>query len=502
MKNWFVLRREWLQRGLVWAVAVWAIVMYALMFLHLQADFPRAAPWSDMSKTTDEGWYSGGALHHFVYGHWYLPESFNPAVALPMWPLILGAWFSIAGVGMLQARLLTVLLYGVSLALMVKLLREERCSWLMCAGAVLLMTANPFCYVFDRMALLEPASGFWWVAALWIAGWAAAGGWWRAVITGLAIVALIWTKTTSVVLAVSILYFLYARAREHGREWLRPTLIAATTAAVVWCVYFFAWVRPRYMRDFEFLFEINHFRSHLTILPEVLWHTAVDGLWINAVLVPIGVAVLIAAVVWLPGLWRKPLFTASVLAASLNVAYIVYHGNFQPRYYLMLAMPLVLMVAMGLEELWRAGLKQVAVAGGVVLLATALVMTVKTTGYVLHPAFTQRDMAFGVAETMRADGPSDSVLFGGASDDISLFTGVRGIPFYEPYGLQPLLDRYHPGWMGAWQDWEEQFPRQVAPQYELQPVRTFRVYDDQPHHQVFVLYRMIPRGSRSPDAAK
>lgn len=495
-------RRQWLQSGVVWAVAAWATAMFALMFLHLLADFPHGAPWSDMSKATDEGWYGGGALHHFVFGHWYLPDSFNPAVAMPMWPLMLGGWFSIAGVGMLQARLLAVLLFGVSLVLMVRLLREEKCGWLTCAAAALLMSANPFCYVFDRMALLEPASVFWWVLGLWIAGRAAAGGWWRAVATGLAIVALVWTKTTAIVLVVSILYFLYARARQQRRSWAGPVVIAITTAAVTWCVYFFAWVRPRYLRDFMFVFSINNYRSHLTILPETLRQMLVSGLRINAVLFPAGLAVVAVAVFWMRSLWRRPLFTAAVLAATVDLAFIVYRGNFQPRYFLIVAMPLVIVVVMGAEELWRKGMTRVVLAGGVVLLATALVMTVKTVGYVSHPVYTQRDMAMAVAQKMHAGGSVDPVLFGGAADDISLFTGVRAISFYEPYGLQPLLERYQPGWMGAWLDWEEDFPRQVSPQYELQQVANFRVYEDQPRHQVFVLYRMVPRGSRSGGTAK
>lgn len=495
-------RHQSLQRGVVWVVAVWAVAMYALMFLHLSADFPHSAPWSDMSKATDEGWYGGGALHYFVFGHWYLPESFNPAVAMPMWPLMLGGWFAVAGVGMVQARVLSVLLYGISLLLMVKLLREERSGWLTCAAAALLMTANPFCYVFDRMALLEPVSVFWWVLGMWVAGRAAAGGWWRAVATGLALVALVWTKTTAIVLVVSILYFLYARAKEQERPWMRPVVTAATTAVAVWCVYFFAWVRPRYLTDFKFVFAINNYRSHLTILPQVVWQMLVNALWMNAALFPIGLAILVAAVVWMRSLWRKPLFTAAVLAAAADLAFIVYHGNLQPRYYLVVTMPLVMVVVMAVEALWNAGMRRVVLAGGVVLMVTAAVMTVKTIGYVAHPAYAQRDMAMAVAERMRADQSVAPVLIGGAADDISLFTGVRGISFYEPYGLQPLLDHYQPGWMGAWMDWEKDFPRQVSSQYEVEQVATFRVYDDQPHHQVFVLYRMVPRGSHRGGTAK
>jgi 4-amino-4-deoxy-L-arabinose transferase-like glycosyltransferase len=478
------------------------MAMYALMFLHLLADFPRGAPWSDMSKTTDEGWYGGGALHHFVFGHWYLPGAFNPAVAMPMWPLMLGGWFSVAGAGMLQARLLTVLLFGVSLALMVRLLREEGCEWPTCAAAALIMAANPFCYVFDRMALLEPAAVFWWVLGLWIAGKAARGGWWRAVAAGLAMVALVWTKTTAIALVVSILYFLCARAKGQGRSWVRPMVTAITTGVVVWCVYFFAWVRPRYLPDFKLVFALNNYRSHLTILPGMLRQTFVSGFWTNAVLFPFGLVIVAGAAIWMRELWRKPLFTSAVLAGGMDLAFILYHGNFQPRYYLIVAIPLVIVVAMGVEELWRNRMKRMALIGAGALLGVALMMTVRTVGYALHPAYTHRDMAMAVAEKMRADGKAAPVLFGGGADDISMFTGVRGIAVYHTDGLKPLLERYQPGWMGVWPEWELDAVSRVSTAYALQPVAEFRVYEDQPHHDVFVLYRMVPRGSGSHGAAK
>lgn len=475
--------------------------MYGLMFVHLPADFPHGAPWSDMSKATDEGWYGGGALHHFVFGHWYLPDSFNPTVAMPMWPLMLGGWFAVVGAGMEQARLLTVLLYGASIVLMARLLREAGCGWLVCAGAALLMLANPFCYVFDRMALLEPASVFWWALGLWMAGRAAGGAWWRAAVTGLALVAMVWTKTTAVVLAVSILYFLYARAKEEKRPWVMPVVTAVSTAVIVWAIYFFAWVRPRYLVDFKYVFAINNYRSHFTILPGMLWRSLVSGLWINSVLFPAGIVILVIAFIRMRRLWRRPLFTSAVLAAVVDLAFIVYHGSFQPRYYLVVAMPLVMVVMMGVEEFWRAEMKAAALVSGAVLLATALVMTVRTVGYALHPAYTHRNMAEAVAARMRADGGAAPVLLGEGADDISLFTGVRAISFYQPYGLQPLLERYRPEWMGVWLDSEQVFVNQVVPGYELRQVAAFRVYEDQPHHGVFVLYRMVPRGGRFAGAA-
>jgi hypothetical protein len=154
------------------------------------------------------------------------------------------------------------------------------------------------------------------------------------------------------------------------------------------------------------------------------------------------------------------------------------------------------------EKLWLGGMRRVAFAAAALLLVVAADMSFKTLGYVRHPEFTYRDMAQAVAEKMRADGEAAPVIFAGAGDDISLFTGVRAISMYEPYGLQPLLDTYQPTWMGAWQDWEQAFPEQVSSEYNVRPVEKFRVYADQPHHGVFVLYNMTLRSHGPVDVAK
>lgn len=479
-----------MSRAFAWAFAAWATVMYALTFLHLQADFPYRSPWSDWSKATDEGWYGGGALHHFVFGHWYLPNAFNPAVAMPAWPVMLGGWFSVAGVGMAQARALTVLLYGASLLLLLILMREARCSWAVCTGAVLLIAANPFCYVFDRLAVLEPVTVFWWLLALWLA--ARTRSVWRAVLLGVLCVVLVWTKTTAVVMILSILYLLYASAKRQGRPWKWPAAVTCGTAAVVWATYFLAWVRPRYLRDFRFVFAINAYRIHTSIVPQMTYRMFRDGFWINAVLFPVGMLMLLAAAVWLRRLWREPLLTAAVIALATYMAFILYHGNFQPRYYLVAAWPMVLVVAMGVEEMWRRGSHALSMAVAGVLLATAVWMTVGTLRYVTHPQYGYRNMADAIARMMRAEGGSP-VLLSSGGDDISLFTGVRAISQYQPNGMEALLTTYQPRWIAGWMSWDRPLLEQVAPYYDLQLVATFHVYDDEPFHQEFVVYRMTPK---------
>src|SRR5260370_39970677 len=84
-----------------------AAIFLALHAVHLNADFPNHSPWMDWAKYTDEGWYGDGAIRHFQRGHWHVPGDFNPAAALPVWPLLESAVFHFTGVSIAAARALT-----------------------------------------------------------------------------------------------------------------------------------------------------------------------------------------------------------------------------------------------------------------------------------------------------------------------------------------------------------------------------------------------------------
>ena len=147
------------------AVEVFLLLVAAMFFIlhafHLNADFPNYSPWMDWAKYTDEGWYSDGAIRHFQRGNWYVPGDFNPAAALPVWPLLEAAVFRFTGVNLTAARALTVTIFGLILFASYLLVRR----WLLLSSGkktetslapaigVLLLAVSPFCYVFTRMAI-------------------------------------------------------------------------------------------------------------------------------------------------------------------------------------------------------------------------------------------------------------------------------------------------------------------------------------------------------------
>src|ERR1700756_1687711 len=107
--------------ALILLVAAIFLVLHAV---HLNADFPNHSPWMDWAKYTDEGWYGDGAIRHFQRGNWYVPGDFNPAAALPVWPLLEALLFRFTGVNLAAARALTVAIFPCILCASYFLLRR------------------------------------------------------------------------------------------------------------------------------------------------------------------------------------------------------------------------------------------------------------------------------------------------------------------------------------------------------------------------------------------
>jgi hypothetical protein len=217
-----------------------------------------------------------------------------------------------------------------------------------------------------------------------------------------------------------------------------------------------------------------------------------DGIWIQPVLFPLAVVVVVLSVSWLRELWRRPAFGAAVLAAVAQMAYIGYHTNFQPRYYLVAAMPMAVVIALGMAAIWERRVVWVKVATAVCLLVAVGMMAAKTWEFVTEPEYSFLNAAQGIAAIVQGQGGEHPLLLSDSGADITLSTGIPGIDEgYTTDGLDALLARYQPGWYAAWPGWEDGEIAKVGQRYRLQEVARYQVFDD-PRRQVLVLYKLSP----------
>ena len=489
-------------RALEVALLLLTVVFYLLTFVHLRADFPNFSPWNDWSKMTDEGWYGGAAAHHFVQGSWFLPGSFNPAVAMPVWPLMLAFWFKLTGVGMVAARTLTVLIYGISLALLYTLVRRSADS-LAAACAVALIAVNPFCYAFERLAVLEPVLIFWLLVGLFLADRTRLSDRARPVLLGVVIALLVFTKATGLFLAPAILYHLWAVNSWPRRRWLRAAGGITASAALLGIGYYLLAVRPHYLDDFRLLFSINPDRVHLSIIPREALAVLMSGRWVDPVLFPGALVALLWSVTSARHLLRIPLFGSAIIATFGYLTFIGYHTNLQPRYYLVVTPAVVIVLVLSVAALWQQRSVALAAASTVVLAITALFMATRTLHDVTHPEYSFASAADDIARKIRSHPDASPILLANSGDDITLFTGIPAITIeYSTHGIDPIIDRLHPGWLAIWSGHvDASHPAQsgreyswlvhMAARYRLTEAAHYTVFDDPVRDHLF-LYRLTP----------
>ncbi len=502
-----------------------AAIFLVLHAFHLNADFPNHSPWMDWAKYTDEGWYGDAAIRHFQRGHWHVPGDFNPAAALPVWPLVEAALFRFTGVNLVAARALTVGIFACILIASYFLLRRwqtpsAREKSLAPAIAVLLLAVSPFCYVFTRMAILEPLLILFTLLALLTASYIRPPQPKRpthpkhplvptsysllSVLLGLLLPLMVLTKTTAIFLFPAIAWLLWARAGYRLRPWLRLSLPSAALAVATWLSYYLLIVRPHFLPDYHYLFSANAYTGITpTNVLSVLAETIGDGLWIGRILYPLALLAVLSVFVLRPRLLRNPLIPALLLWAGAYAAFLAYHNNLQPRYYLVIAVPLTLLVPMVFSTLWTSStpsrtpaqtiLHRLAIASIVAVLAALTVTDARQTlHYVRTPDYTFASAASQIRQIISEDPSHNRLILSISGSQLSLMTGLPSI--CDDFGTVDLpvrVQAYRPGWYIAWNQVEDDKMDALAPMYNLQRVAAFPALDD-PERNLLILYRLDP----------
>ena len=488
------------RRGLLLAAVAAAIAaLWALHWVHLRADFPNNSPWMDYAKYTDEGWYGKAAMGATLFGRWYMPGDFNTAVALPVWPALEWVIFQVAGVTAVAARGLALVVFAANLLLSYALLRTAKAGRLAAAGGVLLLAGSMFLWAFSRLAILEPLLTFWtlagWLLALRLHGWPRSRGRTAALLgVGLLGCLAILTKTTALFLLPATGAILCWGAGWRLRAALADCAVALAGGLLPWLAYFLFFAR-RYLVDYRYLFTSNIWTQPKGLHDRLLayWWAAHGLLWVGPWLVCTLLVLLGIGLALSRPFRRAPLVHASLLAAAGYIFFTGWHNSPQPRYYMVLAYPVVFVTVLAAQAL--AARSRVLAGLAVAMLAIIFVRDVKASAwFAFHPEYTLLRAAQGITEYIDAH-PDEGkrLLLSISGDEITLLTHLPAI--CDDYGTADLPDRiarYRPGWYAEWNQLDPGTLEDIhAAGYRLEAVAHWHAFDDEDRDDL-ILYRMQP----------
>lgn len=502
-----------------WLYAVWMVgiaVFAGMHALHLRADFPNHSPWyMDWAKYTDEGWYGNAAVRARLFGHWYLAGDFNPAPAVPVWPLLEWVLFGLTGVTVEAARGLAVAFFFVNLGLSYLLLRARGPRWMALLALTMLVT-SPFLYCFSRLAILEPMLTALTLGALNLCVrmghvrkpvWAAAG-------VGVVFTLMMLTKTTAVFLLPALGWAMTVVLWRERRTLLRCAGAAAATFAAT----FGAWMglvkHVGLMPDYLYLFVVNKYPKPQEFDWPVVsfWWSFHGGLWVDHVLIPMaGLLVIGALLAWRTAAGRRllldPLFGASILAVAGYIFFMTYQDHPQPRYFAVVVAFCFFVVAQGVHALLEAEQGWPGkmgpgpqMAGWAALLAVGLAVGVNgawTLDYAMHPEYTFVNAAERLTRYIDEHPNGNRLLLCVSGDEISLVTHLPTINdlFVGPSDAMPDLAAkvgyYQPGWYASWNTLDPGMLEDIHSHDSVEQVAVFHAFDD-PQRNVLVLFKLHP----------
>jgi hypothetical protein len=537
----------------LFSAIAWAAIfaLWCLHWVHLSADFPNFSPWMDYSKYTDEGWYGNAAMRSILFGHWFLPGDFNPSVALPIWPALEWVAFRLAGVHAEVARGLALLVFGGNLLLSYALVRTAGLRRPYALGALLLLAASHYLWAFSRLAILEPLLSFWtlaaWLLALRLRSLPKPRRTLSLSCVSLLCALAVLTKTTAIFLFPAMLALLFLpasrvsfnsplpvypslmpRIRSNALSALRIARPFSTLAwamlpgLLLWGAYYLV-ANHFHALDFHYLFIANSWEPPHGLHDHLLafWWAAHGLLFLGPHLVcTFLVLLLLCALVRrgsqgappsfaLLSLASSPLLWPSLLAIAGYIFFIGWHNSPQPRYYMVLAYPVVFLTLLAVQSLADAthALPRWLARAAVATLAwVVLVGTYQSLYDATHPQYTLRAAAQGLAAYIdshpqrvqpllqsQASHPRSPLLLSISGDELTLFTHLPAI--CDDFGTDPLPERilrYHPAWYAQWNELDAGTLDDIhTAGYRLQPVANWHAFDDEDRNNL-ILYRLIP----------
>jgi 4-amino-4-deoxy-L-arabinose transferase-like glycosyltransferase len=472
------------QRWLHWIFLFLALALCLIRLAYLRADFPNHSPWMiDQAKFTDEGWWASAAVRHLLVGHWQVPGDYNPAAVVPVWPALITLVFQVTGVSIIAVRAVSVSFSIATVALVYFLVRRYDVSRTLAALAALLLAASSFAFAFSRLATLDTIIVFEWTLLMWASSYAAPGRVWPLLALGIGIPVIVLTKTTALVLLPAIFWLLWKKSP-------RATLAVIAIAGIIIAAYLFVVLRSRYAADFHYFFDINALADvEIGRTGSFLLQLFRHGMWIDRILYPAALAVLLLSLLWRRQLWRNPLFTACWIAFLGNAIYILRRqDDYAPRYFLVILVPVIITLIITLQELKTRNPASLLAA----TLGVAVVLdTLQVFGFLAHRQYQFYGAAKSIQAIVDANPSAHRLLLGSSGDQLALMVGIPSInDGYSNQDLDKKILAYRPGWYVGWNDLDQDILNSLSA-YRLDEVANFPVFDRDDRDRL-KLYRMVP----------
>jgi hypothetical protein len=208
----------------------------------------------------------------------------------------------------------------------------------------------------------------------------------------------------------------------------------------------------------------------------------------------------------------NPLVPALWLWIGGYFAFLAYHNNLQPRYYLVIAVPVTAFVAIAIDAfrqpVTRSGAPALAsgtwvqVVSG--LLATAVVLAIvipdalQQIDYLRNPTYGFEAAAQSIKRIVLADKDHPHLILSISGSDLTLMTGLPSI--CDDFGTDDLdvrVKKYRPGWYVAWNDVEDDKADAITPLYTMNRVAAYPAMDD-PDRNLLIVYRLDPKEPTAP----
>jgi hypothetical protein len=343
--------------------------------------------------------------------------------------------------------------------------------------------------------------------ALWVASSKSIRRWPIQILLGLVLCVAVLTKTNAVIAMPAVLYLMWSTQSCYleaaaKKGWMRPVgryvlsgLLVCGTMGLFLIAWFEVAVRPHHLAEAVQVFTLNNFHgSGWQLLRAGLRTLKTAGLLLQPVEFSAAMLFVLLAMAGFRQLWRIPVFTAFVLLAAGEVAFIAYHSPWVPRYYQTLVMPMTVVACVGSwSVLQRCGRwPRLLLRTGWCL--TVAVMAVQTLQSIAHPQYTYLHTTESIAAIVREDSGVQPRTYGATCGAITLMTGVTSVcDFGLTVSPAQMVDRYHPGWyvMLMPDEGPKPSPEDLGPRYAAEKRAEYQVFDL--NRYALWLMRITPR---------